>query len=63
MFYRYSFYPPAFSARLKAALDQPTEEQRIAAIDRITDAMADAGLVRPRTECKLMPTYGRERLQ
>ena len=57
MFYKYTFWPAAFSARLKAALDQPTEKQRIDAIDRVTDAMADAGFVRPRTEYKIEPQH------
>lgn len=57
MFYTYKFWPPVFSAKLKAALDKPTEQQRIDAIDRVTDAMASAGFVRRRTECRIAPTW------
>lgn len=41
-------WPAAFSARLMRAADVEPLDARIAAIDAITDAMADAGYCRPR---------------
>lgn len=51
--YQVTLWPQAFSHRLQAASNKTTQDERIAAIDIVTDAMAYAGFCRPRTEDNL----------